>query len=64
MGHCDTCQRKSKAGTKCTVLTEMIGKTQPCWAWTDNPDWRIKCEKDIMEYSERWKGNEEKAITA
>ncbi len=49
-GYCDTCQKKNKVGTACLVLNEMIGKTRPCWAWTDDPDWKRKCQEATTAY--------------
>lgn len=49
-GYCDTCQKKNMAGTECLVLNEMIGKTRPCWAWTDDPDWRKKHKEAVKTY--------------
>lgn len=50
MKTCTTCQKKNTAGTQCKVLTEMIGKTQQCWAWTDDSEWENKCKIATKNY--------------
>lgn len=38
-------------------MTEMIGKKQECWAWSDDPDWEKKVKKAVQEYKNtRWGG--------
>jgi hypothetical protein len=50
---CETCQKKSPYGRACKVLTEMIGKKEECWAWSDDPDWEKKVKKSVQEYALR-----------
>lgn len=50
MKTCKTCTKKFLSGGACKVLTEMIGKKQECWAWSDDPDWEKKVKKAVQEY--------------
>ena len=54
-GHCDTCKKASPRGKSCVVLSAMIGKVQPCWAWTDDPDWEQKCKEAKDDYGNGWR---------
>ncbi len=36
---------------KCKVLTDMIGKKQECWAWSDDPEWENKARQATKDYS-------------
>lgn len=47
---CGTCAKLDRDGRKCKVLTEMIGKKEDCWAWTDDPGWEIQCEIATRQY--------------
>lgn len=51
MKRCDTCQKISKSGKACRVLKETIGKTEECWAWTDDPEWEEKVKKQVKDYA-------------
>lgn len=55
-GYCDTCQKKNKMGTACLVLNEMIGKTRPCWVWTDELNWEWKVRQAVKDYVEKGGG--------
>ena len=45
-GHCSSCCKST--GYTCKVLKEEIGEDetdQPCWAFTNDPDWESKSER-------------------
>jgi hypothetical protein len=53
---CETCQKKTPSGNHCKVLTKMIGKTQPCWTWSDDPDWEHKVKIATKNYLDCGRG--------
>ncbi len=50
---CDTCTKRfphAKAlRTGCQVLTDSIGEREPCWAWSDDPEWEAKVNAALIE---------------
>ncbi|MEW6424721.1 MAG: hypothetical protein AB1523_08255 [Bacillota bacterium] len=49
---CATCAKRA-SDRRCHVLVKMIGKTRPCFAWTDDPDWAAKVRAAVAEYENR-----------
>jgi len=47
---CHTCEKHTK-NNKCSVLTERIGLTKNCWAWTDDPSWFVKVKSEVEMYA-------------
>lgn len=39
---CGTCTKRGKHEAGCDVLNERIGENEPCWAWSNDPDWEKK----------------------
>lgn len=44
---CETCQRWNKKYNYCEALTS---PPNPCWAWTDDPEWEAKVNEAVMIY--------------
>jgi len=53
--HCKTCAKRDKYGN-CLALDELIGKNADCWAWSDDPNWRVKVAIQTRAYQEGWRG--------
>jgi hypothetical protein len=45
-----TCTKRTN-DKRCHVLTEMVGKTGECWAWSDDPEWEKKAKAAVEAYS-------------
>jgi hypothetical protein len=56
MKTCDTCQKKTPSGKSCKVLNKMIGKTNHCWAWSDDPEWEQKVKSETKNYLDCGRG--------
>ena len=52
MKGCDTCRkfRRKHGEAKCAVLTENIGLTGECWAWTNDLKWAAKAQQATEAY--------------
>jgi len=50
--NCLTCEKRRKTAEKCAVLEEMIGMKKNCFAWTDDPNWLKKLQKESAYYEE------------
>jgi len=43
----ETCQRWNKKYNYCEALTS---PPNPCWAWTDDPEWEAKVNEAVEKY--------------
>ena len=47
---CATCAKNTLADNACKVLTERIGLTRDCWAWTDDLEWEAVVKQAVQDY--------------
>lgn len=48
---CATCHKVNDLTSNCEVLKQNIGKSQDCWAWSDDPLWEETVKKAVKKYS-------------
>jgi|GEM_PF-2317812 len=51
---CSSCEKLERNGKRkvCPALSPLVGLDRPCWAWTDDPAWRIKLSRAIRGYQQ------------
>jgi len=52
---CATCHKVNDLTSNCEVLKQNIGKSQDCWAWSDDPLWEETVKKAVKKVQLRKK---------